>query len=321
MRTGKQLPTAAQCNHPAVDALYHINKVLYRDWGFAGNSEDFYNPGNSCLSQVISSRSGIPISLAVIYGAICQRLGLRVSGTSYPAVFLLHVHPPSAEAASTAQTASLEGDWVCFYGAEGPEVVRILERDGCLRAIKITGDSNVPAGELTWRTSEIPSQVSAAARVPGEIQLAGHGFTEPVFEAVTVVVWCGGEAKDRVEVIHPKGKQPLVFTRLEPTAPLLIDAFSGGVVMTREQCWRLLKHRQLRRHVMNLSMMDRDQCVAPIENRYVFARMARNLEICYHRSEEHDVSALWGIVDAACSLDGSKNQRTERFGLAVRRFL
>eukprot|EP00656_Telonema_subtile_P039442 TRINITY_DN44550_c0_g1_i1.p1 TRINITY_DN44550_c0_g1~~TRINITY_DN44550_c0_g1_i1.p1 ORF type:complete len:503 (-),score=63.12 TRINITY_DN44550_c0_g1_i1:165-1673(-) len=319
----RQLPSVEHCGHPAVETLYHINQVLYNDWGFVGNSADFYNPDNSCLSRVIGSRTGIPISLALVYGAICERLGLVVSGTDYPAVFLLYVHAPASQDVREP-AGSLQGDWVCSYGAEGPQVVRIFESDSGLQAMKITGDSNVPAGELTWRvTSDKRAEgPDGATMMCGEVQLAGHGFTNPVFEEVEVTAWCGLEGHtDRVEVMHPKGKESLTLSRLGPTDPLLVNAFTSGTVMTREQCSGFLKHGNLRKKMASMSATDREQYVAPVENRFVFARMARNLEVCYHHAKEVDVSALWCIVDAACLVQDVKSQGSYRFTLAIQRFL
>jgi regulator of sirC expression with transglutaminase-like and TPR domain len=56
--------------------------------GFRGNSEDYYNPDNTLLPQVISTRLGIPITLTLIYILIGQRCGMRVEGINFPGHFL-----------------------------------------------------------------------------------------------------------------------------------------------------------------------------------------------------------------------------------------
>ncbi|MEI7865164.1 MAG: transglutaminase-like domain-containing protein [Chthoniobacterales bacterium] len=55
---------------------------------FAGNSEDYYNEGNSLLSCVLDSRKGIPISLALVYMLVGQRAGAPVEGVNLPGHFL-----------------------------------------------------------------------------------------------------------------------------------------------------------------------------------------------------------------------------------------
>ena len=46
----------ASNSHPAAMAIHHINKVLYDQMEFKGNTEDYYSPQNSCLTQVPHSR-------------------------------------------------------------------------------------------------------------------------------------------------------------------------------------------------------------------------------------------------------------------------
>jgi regulator of sirC expression with transglutaminase-like and TPR domain len=83
----ERLPAAADLL-PRVRAL---NEVLFRDLGFAGARDDFYDPRNSFLDQVLHRRRGIPISLAVLYCEVARRLGLPAHGVSFPAHFLVRV--------------------------------------------------------------------------------------------------------------------------------------------------------------------------------------------------------------------------------------
>ena len=65
--------------------------LLYRQVGFCGDSQDYYNPDNSYLNRVLETRRGIPISLALVYIAVGEALGLRVDGLGFPGHFLLTV--------------------------------------------------------------------------------------------------------------------------------------------------------------------------------------------------------------------------------------
>jgi len=69
--------------------LDHVNFVLFGRHRFRGNTQDFYNPNNSYLDKVLESRTGIPITLAIVYLLIARRLDLPVFGVSMPAHFLL----------------------------------------------------------------------------------------------------------------------------------------------------------------------------------------------------------------------------------------
>ncbi|HTE14262.1 MAG TPA: tetratricopeptide repeat protein, partial [Burkholderiales bacterium] len=61
----------------------------FDELGFAGNSDDYYDPRNSYLNDVIDRRLGIPITLSVLYIEVGRRLGLPLSGVSFPGHFLV----------------------------------------------------------------------------------------------------------------------------------------------------------------------------------------------------------------------------------------
>lgn len=66
---------------------------LYEEAGFHGNEDDYYDPRNSFLSEVIDRRSGIPISLAVVLTEVCQRADIPAYGVSFPSHFLVRSGP------------------------------------------------------------------------------------------------------------------------------------------------------------------------------------------------------------------------------------
>ena len=66
-----------------------INRYLYEDLGFTGNSEDYYDPRNSFLNDVIERRIGIPITLALVYLEIARRLEFPMVGIGMPGHFLI----------------------------------------------------------------------------------------------------------------------------------------------------------------------------------------------------------------------------------------
>ncbi|XP_043571776.1 F-box only protein 21 isoform X1 [Chiloscyllium plagiosum] len=66
-----------------------MNRVLYKQLKFKGNEEDYYNPMNSYIHQVLSQKKGIPITLCVIYSTIGKNLGVRLEPVSFPSHFLL----------------------------------------------------------------------------------------------------------------------------------------------------------------------------------------------------------------------------------------
>lgn len=68
-----------------------LTQVFYKDLGFGANTNDYYAPENSYLNEVLRTRRGIPISLAVVWLEIAQALGLQAQGISFPGHFLVKV--------------------------------------------------------------------------------------------------------------------------------------------------------------------------------------------------------------------------------------
>lgn len=74
------------------DGLSYIritNEYLFDELGFRGNGGDYYNPMNSCLNQVLMERTGLPITLSLVYMEIGRRLGRPVWGIGMPGHFLV----------------------------------------------------------------------------------------------------------------------------------------------------------------------------------------------------------------------------------------
>jgi regulator of sirC expression with transglutaminase-like and TPR domain len=68
-----------------------LNEFLYDDLGYRGNADDYYDPRNSYLNEVLDRRTGIPITLSVLYLEIGRRVGLTLDGVSFPGHFLVRL--------------------------------------------------------------------------------------------------------------------------------------------------------------------------------------------------------------------------------------
>ncbi|MDB9514278.1 SirB1 family protein [Kamptonema animale CS-326] len=66
-----------------------INRYLYEDLKFSGNTADYYDPRNSFLNHVIDCRTGIPITLSLLYLEIAQRIDFPMIGIGMPGHFLI----------------------------------------------------------------------------------------------------------------------------------------------------------------------------------------------------------------------------------------
>ncbi len=74
-----------------------LNACLFHELGFAGNQDDYYDPRNSFLNEVLDRRVGIPITLSIVYMEVGRRCGLRIDGVSFPGHFLCKVHLEGGE--------------------------------------------------------------------------------------------------------------------------------------------------------------------------------------------------------------------------------
>jgi len=74
-----------------LDRVAELNAFIFDELGFTGNHEDFYDPRNSFLDQVLVRRLGIPLTLSLIYCEVAGRIGVPAFGVGFPAHFLVRV--------------------------------------------------------------------------------------------------------------------------------------------------------------------------------------------------------------------------------------
>ncbi|MBC8281590.1 MAG: transglutaminase family protein [Chloroflexi bacterium] len=66
-----------------------IAGYLFHEMGFQGNSSEYYSPDNSFLNRVLETRTGIPITLSLLFLEVARRLGLKCSGVGLPGHFIV----------------------------------------------------------------------------------------------------------------------------------------------------------------------------------------------------------------------------------------
>lgn len=72
-----------------LSAIKGFNAYLFDDQRFVGNRERYEDPRNSCLNEVLDQRTGIPITLSLVYMEVGRRAGLTVDGVNFPGHFLV----------------------------------------------------------------------------------------------------------------------------------------------------------------------------------------------------------------------------------------
>ena len=92
-RLRRRLPADAA----PLQRLRLLNLYFFQELGFSGNVNDYYDPRNSYLHEVLQTRRGIPITLALLYTEIATQIGLSASGVSFPGHFLVKLRMPRGE--------------------------------------------------------------------------------------------------------------------------------------------------------------------------------------------------------------------------------
>lgn len=90
---GERLAARLEQGFDAVQAVRTLSEMLFTEEGFAGNQHNYYDFRNSLLDHVLGSHTGIPISLSVIFAAVCRRVGVDLDMIGLPGHFLLATRP------------------------------------------------------------------------------------------------------------------------------------------------------------------------------------------------------------------------------------
>jgi len=117
--------------HRSIAAL---NYVIFQKHGYRGNRDDYFDARNSFLNDVIERRTGIPISLSVLYMEVARRIGLPLLGVGFPGHFLVKYLDERQEiiidpfnAGDVKTTGDLQQLLAGMYGKTVPFSPQLLE--------------------------------------------------------------------------------------------------------------------------------------------------------------------------------------------------
>jgi regulator of sirC expression with transglutaminase-like and TPR domain len=79
------------------EPLTVFNRFFFEELGFHGNKRNYFDPRNSFLNHVIDRRTGIPITLCIVYMDVGRRAGLQIEGVGMPGHFIVRVHSGVSE--------------------------------------------------------------------------------------------------------------------------------------------------------------------------------------------------------------------------------
>jgi len=127
--------------------LAQLHEVLFEEWGFTGNSEDYYNPDNSYLPRVLATRRGIPVTLALVYKCVAQRVGLSVRGINAPVHFLV--------------AAEADNSWMIVDPFDGG---RVLAREEVFQRLEQLAGTPLARSEALLATATHPQWIARIIR-------------------------------------------------------------------------------------------------------------------------------------------------------------
>ncbi len=163
---------------PPLQRLRLLNRYFFHELGFAGNVNDYYDARNSFLPDVLRTRRGIPITLALLYIEVASQVGLEATGISFPGHFLVKLHMPRGEVVIDPFTGqSLSRD-------ELDERLLPYRRQRGL-----TGDFEAPLG-LFLQAAPPRDVIARLLRNLKEIHRTGEDWTRllPVLERLVVLL-------------------------------------------------------------------------------------------------------------------------------------
>ena len=96
-RLAERLRQRIPADAAPLQRLRLVNRYFFHELGFAGNVNDYYDACNSYLPDVLRTRRGIPITLAVLYVELASQVGLTAAGVSFPGHFLVKLRMPRGE--------------------------------------------------------------------------------------------------------------------------------------------------------------------------------------------------------------------------------
>ena len=197
-------------SRPRESGVSVINKFLFEDMGFRGNREDYYDPRNSFLNDVLERRTGIPISLSVLYMEIGKRLELPIYGVGLPSHFVVKYDDRSR-----------------LFFVDPYHEGRVLNQQGCRELVKTLHGRPVELHDLHFAAVENRSIVLRMLNNLRAIYVNGRQHRRALDVLDTILALepdSPEEVKQRAWVQHELGHRGAALRDLERYAGLRPDA-------------------------------------------------------------------------------------------------
>ncbi len=183
-----------------------VNQLLFRELGFRGNADHYEDPRNLYLSDVLSERLGVPVSLAIVYAEVCQRAGLDVQPVGLPGHVICRYTPNDP----TDEADELLID--VFNGG------RVLTRHNCQELVRGAFGARVPFKDY-YLANLLPRQVIQRLLHNLKAGALQHGDEERAARAIDFLLalypWDLDEIRDRGMLRERLGDLHEALTDLE----------------------------------------------------------------------------------------------------------
>lgn len=138
----KRLDELADAARPALSAAdlpaLALAQYLFRRAGFTGNQDDYLDPRNSFLNQVLDRRLGIPITLSLVYLEVARRMGIDAQGVGLPGHFIVRSRLDAESAPAGGDHDSASPDDVIYLDPFNGGA--LMEEEDCVERVRsITG--------------------------------------------------------------------------------------------------------------------------------------------------------------------------------------
>lgn len=169
------------------DIVLNLNIHLFREEGFRGNTSAYYDPANSFLNEVLDRKTGIPITLSVVYMEVGRRLGLPLVGVGFPGHFLVKYTGPEGEVVLdpflggltldhqqlTHKLQTMYGEQNPFLGQIPQLLVPVSKKDILVRMLRNLKGVYLQKNDFPRALSVIERILLIEPDVPGEIRDRG----------------------------------------------------------------------------------------------------------------------------------------------------
>jgi regulator of sirC expression with transglutaminase-like and TPR domain len=208
-----------------------LNRYFFDEQGFTGNQSNYYDPRNSMLHRVLERRTGIPITLSIVYAEVGRRAGLSVEGVALPGHFIVRASETGGESVLVDP----------FHG-------KVIDEEECQERLDVIYDGRVTLGEEHLRAVGVRATLVRVLANLKAVYVQGQLFRRALAAVERILLLTPhdlDERRDRGMLLAQLNRLPEAIAETQRYLNLAPDAHDADTV--REQ----LKQMQNRHATLN----------------------------------------------------------------------